>query len=309
VYIHWFPGHMAKAKREITELLKLVDLVLEVRDARIPVSSHNPDINRLTAGKERIILLNKSDLADISANTRWIKHLTQEQTVAMTVNAQNGEGFQALLKQLKKSGENLAARLKERGRLPRQLRILVVGIPNVGKSTVINRMAGRKAARTGDLPGVTRGKQWITLAGGMEMLDSPGLLPPKIEDQNVGLKLAMIGTIPEDLVDQEELACRLLSFLTRNYASVLGDRYGLPVTAAQSFEGLSEGTSGQSSENTSEQSSSDSHDLLTALAIKRGCLQTGGSPDLLRVARILFDDFRSGKLGRITLELPPDGSR
>lgn len=286
--IHWFPGHMAKAKREITELLKLVDLVLEVRDARIPISSRNPDINRLTAGKERIILLNKSDLADNNANAVWIKHLTkdQEQTSVLEVNAKSGEGFQVLLKMLKKSGENLAARLKERGRLPRPLRILVVGIPNVGKSTVLNRMAGRKAAKTGDLPGVTRGKQWITLAGGIEMLDSPGLLPPKIEDPDVGVRLAMIGTIPEELVDQEELACRLLSFLTRNYANTLSERYGVVVTSEQSLE--------------------EAHDLLAVLAKKRGCLQTGGSLDLLRMARILFDDFRSGKLGRITLELPLD---
>lgn len=286
--IHWFPGHMAKAKREITELLKLVDLVLEVRDARIPISSRNPDINRLTAGKERIILLNKSDLADNNANAVWIKHLTkdQEQTSVLAVNAKSGEGFQLLLKMLKKSGENLAARLKERGRLPRPLRILVVGIPNVGKSTVLNRMAGRKAAKTGDLPGVTRGKQWITLAGGTEMLDSPGLLPPKIEDPDVGVRLAMIGTIPEELVDQEELACRLLSFLTRNYANTLSERYGVVVTSEQSLE--------------------EAHDLLAVLAKKRGCLQTGGSLDLLRMARILFDDFRSGKLGRITLELPLD---
>jgi ribosome biogenesis GTPase A len=288
VQIHWFPGHMAKAKREITELLKLVDLVLEVRDARIPISSRNPDINRLTAGKERIILLNKSDLADNNANAVWIKHLTkdQEQTSVLAVNAKSGEGFQVLLKMLKKSGENLAARLKERGRLPRPLRILVVGIPNVGKSTVLNRMAGRKAAKTGDLPGVTRGKQWITLAGGIEMLDSPGLLPPKIEDPDVGVRLAMIGTIPEELVDQEELACRLLSFLTRNYANTLSERYGVVVTSEQSLE--------------------EAHDLLAVLAKKRGCLQTGGSLDLLRMARILFDDFRSGKLGRITLELPLD---
>lgn len=286
--IHWFPGHMAKAKREITELLKLVDLVLEVRDARIPISSRNPDINRLTAGKERIILLNKSDLADNNANAVWIKHLTkdQEQTSVLAVNAKSGEGFQVLLKMLKKSGENLAARLKERGRLPRPLRILVVGIPNVGKSTVLNRMAGRKAAKTGDLPGVTKGKQWITLAGGTEMLDSPGLLPPKIEDPDVGVRLAMIGTIPEELVDQEELACRLLSFLTRNYANTLSERYGVVVTSEQSLE--------------------EAHDLLAVLAKKRGCLQTGGSLDLLRMARILFDDFRSGKLGRITLELPLD---
>jgi len=279
---------MAKAKREITELLKLVDLVLEVRDARIPISSRNPDINRLTAGKERIILLNKSDLADNNANAVWIKHLTkdQEQTSVLAVNAKSGEGFQVLLKMLKKSGENLAARLKERGRLPRPLRILVVGIPNVGKSTVLNRMAGRKAAKTGDLPGVTRGKQWITLAGGIEMLDSPGLLPPKIEDPDVGVRLAMIGTIPEELVDQEELACRLLSFLTRNYANTLSERYGVVVTSEQSLE--------------------EAHDLLAVLAKKRGCLQTGGSLDLLRMARILFDDFRSGKLGRITLELPLD---
>lgn len=286
--IHWFPGHMAKAKREITELLKLVDLVLEVRDARIPISSRNPDINRLTAGKERIILLNKSDLADNNANAVWIKHLTkdQEQTSVLAVNAKSGEGFQLLLKMLKKSGENLAARLKERGRLPRPLRILVVGIPNVGKSTVLNRMAGRKAAKTGDLPGVTKGKQWITLAGGTEMLDSPGLLPPKIEDPDVGVRLAMIGTIPEELVDQEELACQLLSFLTRNYANTLSERYGVVVTSEQSLE--------------------EAHDLLAVLAKKRGCLQTGGSLDLLRMARILFDDFRSGKLGRITLELPLD---
>lgn len=278
--VQWFPGHMAKARREIENTLRLVDLALEVCDARIPLSSRNPDFERLLGSKQRLVLLNKSDLSHPSANEKWRKWFESRGVQAVVVDARSGDGFVTLWEALRVAGRNLQASLKDRGRLGRNLRILVAGAPNVGKSSVLNRLAGRKAARTGDVPGVTRGKQWIHLPGQVDLLDSPGLLPPKIPDRRHGMHLALVGTIPEGLVDTEALVKELLSILSESYPNALSQRYGNLETA-------------------------DGDDLLAVLAQKKGCLLAGGRPDYARTARMVLDDFRSGRLGRITLEHPP----
>lgn len=279
--VQWFPGHMAKAKREIAANLPLVDLVLEVRDARIPESSRNPDLSRLIGNKNRIVLLNKNDLADLSATARWQDWFGRNGMDTLPVDARSGAGFDRLTAVLRERSRIMRDVMKSRGRLPRNLRLLILGIPNVGKSTVINRLAGRKAARTGDMPGITRGKQWISLPGELELLDSPGLLPPKIGDPVTGLHLALIGTIREELVSIEDLAHELLSVLAESYPAGLRDRYG-ELCAPEEEPGL-----------------------LGSIAQKKGCLQSGGRPDYMRAARLVLDDFRSGKMGRITLERPP----
>lgn len=279
IHVHWFPGHMAKARREILESLRLVDVVLEICDARIPTSSRNPDLGRLLGAKQRWVLLNKSDLSDPSANESWLGWMKEQGVRAFIVDARSGDGFKSVWGALNEAGRVLQASLKQRGRMARSLRLLVAGAPNVGKSSVLNRLAGRKAARTGDIPGITRGKQWIRLPGQLELLDSPGLLPPKIENRRHGIHLALVGTVPEDLIDPEALAVEILSILSASYPDALEQRYG--------HVDLGGG------------------DALGALAQKKACLLAGGKPDYVRMSRMVLDDFRSGRLGRITLEHPP----
>ena len=277
--INWFPGHMKKTKREIVENLKLVDAVIEIRDARIPRSSANPDIDKICAGKPRVILLNKSDLSESSVTKAWVKELSNENVRVLEVNCLRGQGLQqikpALLDLLKEKHE----RAKAKGLVKFMMRVMVVGIPNVGKSTFINSYAGKACAKTGNKPGVTKGKQWIRLNKSVELLDTPGILWPKFEDQTVGLRLALIGSIKDEILNVDELAVELVKFLKAEYPGLLAQRYEV------------------SEEN-------DIIELISAVAVNRKCLSKGGEPDYSKAAALIIDDFRSGKLGNITLERP-----
>ena len=278
--INWFPGHMVKTKREIKENLKLVDAVIEIRDARIPNSSKNPDIDQLCKGKPRIILLNKCDLANEKITTEWKKSLEKSETVVLEVNALKNDGLKnikpALLKLLKEKHD----RLKAKGLVKITTRVMVVGIPNVGKSTFINKMARNNIAKTGDRPGVTKSKQWIKTSIGIELLDTPGVLWPKFEDEQVGLNLAFTGAIKDEIMDIEELAFNLVKKLEVDFKDELMTRYKLEHLSEETIENLDN------------------------IARKRGCLISGGNIDYNRIAVILLDEFRGGKIGRISLERP-----
>ena len=278
--INWFPGHMVKTKREIKENLKLVDAVIEIRDARIPNSSKNPDIDQLCKGKPRIILLNKCDLANEKITKEWKKSLENSETVVLEVNALKNDGLKnikpALLKLLKEKHD----RLKAKGLVKITTRVMVVGIPNVGKSTFINKMARNNIAKTGDRPGVTKSKQWIKTSIGIELLDTPGVLWPKFEDEQVGLNLAFTGAIKDERMDIEELAFNLVKKLEVDFKDELMTRYKLEHLSEETIENLDN------------------------IARKRGCLISGGNIDYNRIAVILLDEFRGGKIGRISLERP-----
>ena len=278
--INWFPGHMVKTKREIKENLKLVDAVIEIRDARIPNSSKNPDIDQLCKGKPRIILLNKCDLANEKITKEWKKSLENSETVVLEVNALKNDGLKnikpALLKLLKEKHD----RLKAKGLVKITTRVMVVGIPNVGKSTFINKMARNNIAKTGDRPGVTKSKQWIKTSIGIELLDTPGVFWPKFEDEQVGLNLAFTGAIKDEIMDIEELAFNLVKKLEVDFKDELMTRYKLEHLSEETIENLDN------------------------IARKRGCLISGGNIDYNRIAVILLDEFRGGKIGRISLERP-----
>ena len=278
--INWFPGHMKKTQREIKENLKLVDAVIEIRDARIPNSSKNPDIDQLCKGKPRIILLNKCDLANEKITKEWKKSLENSETVVLEVNALKNDGLKnikpALLKLLKEKHD----RLKAKGLVKITTRVMVVGIPNVGKSTFINKMARNNIAKTGDRPGVTKSKQWIKTSIGIELLDTPGVLWPKFEDEQVGLNLAFTGAIKDEIMDIEELAFNLVKKLEVDFKDELMTRYKLEHLSEETIENLDN------------------------IARKRGCLISGGNIDYNRIAVILLDEFRGGKIGRISLERP-----
>ncbi|KHD38052.1 GTPase [Clostridium acetobutylicum] len=278
--INWFPGHMAKTRREIRENLKLVDAVIEIRDARIVYSSSNPDINSICKDKPRIILLNKFDLAEKSITDNWVKALSSESIRAIPVNALEGRGLNsikpALNELLKPKLDNMAAK----GIQNYIIRVMVVGIPNVGKSSFINKMAKNKVAKVGNKPGVTKSKQWIKTNIGIELMDTPGVLWPKFQDQKVGLNLAFTGAIKDEIMDIEELALKLVGFLQKNYPEKLMERYKL--------EDINE----------------DPLINMNNIAAKRGALLKGGEIDYNRVSIIIVDEFRSGKLGKISLERP-----
>ncbi|MBS6599663.1 MAG: ribosome biogenesis GTPase YlqF [Clostridium sp.] len=278
--INWFPGHMKKTQREIKENLKLVDAVIEIRDARIPRSSANPDIDKLLQNKPRIILLNKKDLTEKKATNEWIKYLTKDNVKVLEVNCLQGEGLKNIkpvLMELLKEKHN---RLKAKGMAKIVTRVMVVGIPNCGKSTLINKLAKNNIAKTGDRPGVTKSKQWIKTSLDIELLDTPGVLWPKFEDEEIALNLAFTGAIKDEVMDTEELAYRLVQRLQEYYPENLKERYKIE----EIFE--------------------DPLDTLNAIARKRGCLIRGGEIDYNRISVILLDEFRGGKIGKITLERP-----
>ncbi|HQL36091.1 MAG TPA: ribosome biogenesis GTPase YlqF [Bacillota bacterium] len=282
--IQWYPGHMAKAKRKITEELKLVDIVIELLDARIPMSSRNPEVDEIVGNKKRIIVLNKSDLADPSINAKWLEYFNQENTRAILVNSLKGNGLKNVLSASKQLMKEKLDRLKSKGLLVKTTRALIIGIPNVGKSTFINRIAGRSAAQTGDRPGVTKSKQWIKVSNELELLDTPGILWPKFEDKRAGMYLAFTGAIKDEILDVNELAQNLLQVLAEKFPEKLKSRYKL--------EDIPEGIS--------------SEELLERIGRKRGCIIAGGEVDLLRASTMLLDEFRGGKIGAISLETPED---
>lgn len=280
--IQWYPGHMTKAKRAMKEDIKLIDLIIELVDARVPISSRNPDIDQLGAGKARIVLLNKSDLADERFNTAWEGYFKDKGFYVVKVNSKTGAGLKQISKTVQEACKEKLERDRKKGILNRPVRAMVVGIPNVGKSTFINSFSGKACAKTGNKPGVTKGNQWIRLSKGLELLDTPGILWPKFEDQQVGIRLALIGSINDEILNKDELALELISFLNASYPDVLTERYG--VASSDRLEGLKQ------------------------IAKARACLAKGGELDLSKAARLLIDDFRNGKLGRITLEFPESDS-
>ena len=275
----WYPGHMTKAKRMMQENIKLIDLVIELVDARVPMSSRNPDIDELGKNKARLILLNKADLADEKQTEEWIGYFRGKGYSAVKVNSRKGGGIKSIQGVIQEACKEKTERDRKRGILNRPVRAMVVGIPNVGKSTFINELAGKACAKTGNKPGVTKGKQWIRLNKNVELLDTPGILWPKFEDQQVGLHLAMIGSINDEILNVEELALSVIDYLTAEYPGTLEKRFG--------FEGVT-----------------DRVEILGEIARVRGCLKKGNELDYEKAARLLMDDFRSGKLGRITLEKP-----
>lgn len=282
--IQWYPGHMTKAKRKIAEDLKLVDVVIELLDARIPMSSRNPDVNDIVGGKPRIIILNKSDLADEHANRLWMKYYTASNTKVVLANSIKGTGLKEATTAAQLLMKEKIDRLKAKGLLVKTIRALIIGIPNVGKSTLINKVAGRSIAQTGDRPGVTRAKQWIKISKELELLDTPGILWPKFEDETVALNLAFTGAIKDDILDVYELALKLLERLQKDFFSNLKEKYKLE----------------------DEHKEISVHDLFNQIGKKRGCIIAGGEIDIRRVAVMLLDDFRGARIGKITLELPPE---
>lgn len=278
--LQWYPGHMTKAKRQMQEDLKLIDLIIELVDARIPLSSRNPDIDELGKNKSRLILLNKSDLADEKYNEEWTKYFQQKGFFVLKVNARSGAGLKAIQGVIAEACKEKIERDRRRGIKNRPIRAMVVGIPNVGKSTFINSYAGKACTKTGNKPGVTKGKQWIRLNKSLELLDTPGILWPKFEDQEVGKRLAYIGSIKDEILNLEELSLLLLEYIRENYPGMLTARYGIS----------EEGTP---------------LSMLEGIAENRKCLVRGQALDYAKAAGILMEEFRNGKLGRITLEHPP----
>lgn len=273
-HINWYPGHMKKTRELIAENLKMVDIVIEVIDARIPVSSRNPIIDELVKSKRRLIILNKSDLSDPKANEAWAETFKKQGNLVLTMNCMTGIGVGQLYKLLSRLQDE-----KNEGQLRKKsLRMMIVGVPNVGKSSLINRMTGKKSAKTGDRPGVTKGKQWLGLENGMQLLDTPGILWPKFEDPKVGLNLAFCGSIKDEILDTASLALELIKVLQRDYPQLLKERYKL------------------------DELDEDALVNMETIAAKRGFILPGKRIDYERCARTLLDEFRSGKIGKITLE-------
>ncbi|MGN0271642.1 MAG: ribosome biogenesis GTPase YlqF [Lachnospiraceae bacterium] len=275
----WYPGHMTKAKRQMQEDMKLIDLVIELVDARIPMSSRNPDIDELGRNKARLILLNKADLADDKASSAWMSFFKEKGYYVVKVDARNKGCMKAISSVIAEACKEKTERDRKRGIKNRPVRAMVVGIPNVGKSTFINTFAGKACAKTGNKPGVTKGKQWIRLNKSVELLDTPGILWPKFEDQSVGLRLALIGSIKDEILNIDELALALIELLKEYYSGVLTERYGVDEKQATA-------------------------DILMEIAKNRNCIKAGNELDYSKAAVLLLDEFRSGKLGEITLEFP-----
>ena len=280
--VHWFPGHMAKTRRKIKECLPLVDAVTEIVDARIPQSSSNPELDEMTASKPRIVLLNKCDVADDNATKQWIDYYTKQGAYAIAVDCKTGKGLSVYDALVRKVLKDKIESNKAKGMAGRALRIMVVGIPNTGKSSFINRMAGKNRTKVADKPGVTRQNQWVVVGNGIELLDTPGVLWPKFEDPNVGNKLAFIGSVKDEIMDPETIAVRLLDVLKADYSDRLFDRYKI----------------------SSDECALGSYEVLQEIGRKRGMLMSGGKIDTERASTTLLDEYRGGKLGKITLERP-----
>lgn len=277
--IQWYPGHMTKAKRMMQEDMKLIDIVIELLDARVPLSSRNPDIDTLANNKYRLVLLNKCDLADRNITAAWENYFKEKGILVVTINARDGQGMKSITAKIQEACKEKIERDRKRGILNRPIRAMIVGIPNVGKSTFINSYARKACTKVGNKPGVTKGKQWIKINKNVELLDTPGILWPKFEDESVGEHLAYIGSINDEILQKTELACDLITFLTEEYPNLLHERFEVDESQAAS-------------------------DILHGIALNRGCLLKGQELDYEKAASILLDDFRNGKLGSISIERP-----
>ena len=276
--IQWFPGHMTKAKRQMQEDIKLIDLVIELLDARIPLASRNPEIDQLARDKARMILLNKADLSDPKMTSRWKEYFERQGMTVLALDSRSASLRKPMQKAIMDATEKKRARDLRRGIKNRPVRAMIAGIPNVGKSTLINSLAGRAAARTGNKPGVTKGKQWIHLRDNIDLLDTPGILWPKFEDQETGIHLAMIGAISDHVLQVEDLSLKVIHFLREAYPGALSDRYAVD-------------------------EEKEDVDILSAIARKRGCLVRGNEIDYRKTADLFLDEFRKGQLGRISIEM------
>ena len=289
-HVQWFPGHMAKTRRIMQSNLKLVDTVVEITDARIPYSSRNPEMDRLVGAKPRLLLLNKSDSADETITSQWVDYYKRSGLIAVPTDCRSGKNINRFKTALKELMAEQVEIWEQKGMHGRPIRMMIVGIPNVGKSSFINRLAGSKRAKVEDRPGVTRGKQWVTLDDSTELLDMPGVLWPKFEDKTVGEHLAFTGAVKDDILDSEYLACRLLELLCGDYPEALCARYGISL--------------GDLPENDEISGCAMGYELLERVGRKRGFLVSGGEINTERAAAAVLDEFRAGKLGRISLERP-----
>ncbi len=277
--LQWYPGHMTKAKRQMQEDLKLIDLVIEVIDSRIPYSSRNPEIDQLAQNKARVILMNKADLADEKANRLWAEYFREQGAFAALADSRKKNNMKEIRSAIDQASAKKKERDRKRGILNRPVRAMIVGIPNCGKSTFINTISGKASTKTGNKPGVTKGKQWIKLNKDIELLDTPGILWPKFEDEQVGTNLALVGSIKDEIIPSEELSLELIDFLTKTYPGVLCERYHIDEAKKNS-------------------------DILIEIAENRKCIKSGGEADYEKAAKLLLDEFRSGALGKLTLERP-----
>lgn len=275
----WYPGHMTKAKRMMQENMKLIDIMIELVDARIPLSSRNPDIDQLAANKARLILLNKTDMADERVTAQWEEYFKEKGFYVARTNSRSGKGVKGTQAIVMEACKEKIERNKKRGIKNRPIRAMIAGIPNVGKSTFINSLAGKACTKTGNKPGVTKGKQWIKLNKNIELLDTPGILWPKFEDQQVGLRLALIGSIRDEILNQDEMAIELIEYLKNHYKGILSDRYQVD-------------------------ESKDRVKILEEIALNRNCKMKGNELDYEKASKILLEEFRNGKLGKISLEVP-----
>ena len=288
--INWFPGHMAKTRRQIEEDLKIVDIVIELLDARIPVSSQNPDLKNILKNKTVIKVLNKSDLADSKENKRWKDYFAKKGIQAVIVNSNTGHGIDETIRKIEETMKDRLETLSEKGRTGRKIRAMIVGIPNVGKSSFINRIAKKNSAEVGNRPGVTKSKQWIRINDRVELLDTPGVLWPKFENEEIALNLSFTGTIKDDILAQTEIAYQLLKYLLNNYTENVCERYNFKK------EELEEILSQDNEENIN------IYEIMLMIGKKRGAIISGGNVDDEKTAKIILDDFRTGKLGNISLE-------
>lgn len=282
--INWYPGHMKKTKDLIEANLKLVDICVELLDARIPISSRNPQFDALIGEKKRVVALNKADLADPHKTKRWIDYYARMGITAIPVNSLNGSGFDDLLQAVRASSTDLRDKMMRQGRMMRPVRLMIIGIPNVGKSSLINKLAGKNAAKAGNKPGVTRGKQWIRLNKELELFDTPGILWPKIEEDMMGIKLACSGAIKDEVLNIEDIAFHLIQLLKEQYRPAFESRYDVSLDDMDTVE------------------------VMTFIGRKRGCLMKGNRVDLEKASRLIVDDFRKGHIGKLTLEVPDEGS-